>query len=163
MSILQIFKSETRRARYVGQDSKCLELGLTKVKPTLDTKRLQTVRQTVLALIKDYVANSSVVRNKIANGQWVEALNSDSSRVNPQLSKRLSDLTTIELLKLKTGMEGLAAIIESLIESPGRTFNRDYPVIIARTQAALDAMAHWSLDEKVQRLKRKLSYFQPKP
>jgi len=42
-------------------------------------------------------------------------------------------------------------MIESLIESPGRTFNPPIPQFSSHAfyDAALEAMAHWSVDEKV--------------
>ncbi len=136
---------------------KCLELGLRKIDSSQKSNYIANTRQAVEKLIGTYVADSAILRNKVAHGQWLHALNRDHTAINTNLSQQLETLDTVLLGKVKAGLDGLCAIIESLIESPDRTFHRDYWVIVADTEAKLHAMETWTLKAKVQSLQLKAS------
>jgi hypothetical protein len=137
---------------------KCLELGLRKIESSPKSSYVPNTRQAVEKLIEKYVAESALLRNKVAHGQWVRALNREHTAINKDVSQQLADLDTVQLGRVKEGLNGLCAIVESLIESPDRTFHRDYWVIVAETNAKLDDMETWTLQAKVKFLQLKTSY-----
>jgi hypothetical protein len=137
--------------------TRCLDLGLRRVESG-KSNYVPNTRQAVQRLIDRYIADSAIVRNKIAHGQWVQALNREQTAVNPDVSRQLANLTTVDLARVKTGLEGLCAIVENLIESPMRTFARDYWVIVSETEAKLKRMRGWTLEHKIAAMKRKQSY-----
>jgi hypothetical protein len=134
---------------------KCIELGLRKVKNRKRSNYIPNIDQQLKRLVKDCVVEPSLIRNKIAHGQWEIALNRQNTSVNTELTKQLSELDAVTIDIWFRAHHYLAEIIESLIESPNRSFHRDYTVKIAELDNFLRESKGWSLDEKAKLLKRK--------
>jgi len=135
--------------------SKCLELGLRHVSGSSKSNYVPNIKQKLTRIIKAYVVDPSLIRNKIAHGQWVVALNRENDAQNADLTPALDSLDVITVTIWFGVYEYLAMIIEILIESPDRTFHRDYWIEITKLESFLERAEHWSLAEKITKLKKK--------
>jgi len=130
---------------------KVVDLGLKKV----PAQRSGFAKRTILAHINTYVTEPALLRNKVAHGQWRVALNRPNTAVNAALTASMENLDIVEIDRWLGGHERLAAIIESLIVSPERTFARDYwPQLSALEQFARDSSL-WTLAAKREAFEKK--------
>lgn len=132
---------------------KCLDLALRKV-PAARSGFVPNTRQQLKRVIQDYVVRPSVIRNKIAHGQWVKPLNGSNTAVNLTIE---ADIAALDVVKVSIWFqchERLADIIESLIESP-KKFVRDYWTQTEALRNFLEESQQWSLEEKKRRLAKK--------
>jgi hypothetical protein len=132
---------------------KCIELGLRHVPGTLGYKA--NVRQRLTIIVDRYVKDPSLLRNKLAHGQWTIALNRANTAVNPATSTAMRSLTCIQVDTWFECHRRLATIMENLVGSPVRTFSRDFNFHVAELQMYLRKTAKWSVATKKQQLQRK--------
>ena len=105
---------------------KCLELGLRRVSKTPKSNYIPNIKQAVERMIAEYVQEPRVLRNKIAHGQWEIALNRKNENTNDNLTKQINGINVVLLNLWKESHQGLSNIIEALIESPDKSFHKDY-------------------------------------
>jgi len=134
---------------------KCLELGLRRVSKTPKSSYIPNIKQAVERIIKNYVQEPRVWRNKIAHGQWKISLNRENDNINDNLTNQISEINVVTLVIWKEAHQGLSNIIEALIESPDKAFHRDYWEEIVKVDEHLNKTKSWTLDEKVKKLKEK--------
>ena len=134
---------------------KCLELGLFRVSRTSKSSYIPNINKKVKEIIIEYVQEPRLLRNKIAHGQWKIALNRNNDNTNIDLTNQISNLNVVQLNVWKIAHQGLANIIEVLIESPERAFHRDYWHEISKLEAHLKETKNWSLADKIKLLKDK--------
>lgn len=153
--ILQIkaeYKSDGMEAGW----SKCIDLGLQKV--SKDPKRsnfIPNVKKQLKKIVKEYVIEPRGIRNKIAHGQWVIALNSNNNKINNDISTKIQVLDPVVIKIWFEIFKYLSEIIECLIESPNRTFHRDYWVIVNDLNEYIEKTRGWSTATKEAQLSRK--------
>lgn len=114
-------------------------------------KRLDTI----LSLVKDYIEEPSILRNKIAHGQWVNALNRENTSVNQGLTKDLDELDPIELQKRVKIHYYMGCIVRDLVQSPKAGFHRHYWTNIVNLESYINKTKNWSLESKRQALLKK--------
>ena len=134
---------------------KCLELALLKISASGKGSEIPNKRQQISRIIKAYIIEPSLLRNKLAHGQWRVALNRENNAENPEFTARLNSLDTISVSIWLEAYEFLSRIIEDLIESPNKAFRRDYWLHLSKLETFLDKAKNWSLEGKVESLKRK--------
>jgi hypothetical protein len=151
-SLKNMFKSNS----YSGWVA-CLKLVVGKI-----TSKEQSYKDNVIAdvmtLLKDYIKEPSEVRNRMAHGQWVVALNSKNTQENNSISTRIENLDIIILTKYKKSFALTALIIEDLIESPDNAhinFYQDQINMFSQEQAK---MSSWTLQGRIQKLKPKPTF-----
>jgi hypothetical protein len=133
---------------------KAVQLGLKKV-PAQRSNFAPNARQTIERLIHQYVREPALLRNKIAHGQWSTALNRTNSAINHEITAALASLNVVDIERWHGGHARLAGIVESLIESPGRTFARDYwPQLMELERYTAEAAAR-TLEDRVKALRAK--------
>ena len=134
---------------------KCIELGLRKIPNARKSNYIPNIRQKINRIVGDYVVAPSHIRNKVAHGQWKIALNRSNTAVNSDITKELVDLDIVVISKWFQVHEYLSNIVEMLIESPDRAFQRDYWMEIAKLEDFLQKSKNWNIDEKIKQLQRK--------
>lgn len=112
-------------------------------------------RQRLHRAIADFVENPSLIRNKIAHGQWRVALNNPNTDLNPQTTASLAQLDIVSIEHWFTCHELLANVVEALTESPDRAFPHGYWVFIANFEEKLRQSNLRTLTEHVAILRRK--------
>jgi hypothetical protein len=133
---------------------KCVELGLRH----LDAKRgsfKPNAKQKLEELIKAYVFDPALLRNKLAHGQWVVALNRENTALQPEITSQIGDLNVVLIDSWQRRHEILALAVETLVESPKKTFVRDWFHVVVAIEAELAKTATWTLAGHISVLKRK--------
>lgn len=118
---------------------------------------LENVTQVIDRLINQYIFDPSVLRNKIAHGQWKYALNRDNSSVNSDLTTEINNLDVVELYRRKEALMTLKSIVEDLIKSPNRAHQRDYWTYLVGLESKHQEMRSWTVQKKVHQIREKAS------
>lgn len=133
---------------------KCIDLSLRKVAGR-NSNHVPNTKQKLYSLIALYVEDPSILRNKIAHGQWKIALNRNNTQVNSAITQRVSNANSVNLFKLKKAFESLYRILEDIIESPNKAHHRDYWCHIVSFEENQLKMLPWTLEAKIQKLQFK--------
>lgn len=136
---------------------KCLELATSKINSTA-SNHIPNIVQSISRLIQDYIREPSLLRNKIAHGQWKISLNRENTAVNPEISRKIRELTVVELQRYKSAFDRLSAIIEDIIESPNKAHWKFYWDHITAFKNEQNEMSTRTLRDKVALLKAKAQY-----
>ena len=132
-----------------------ISLALGKVGDIKTNKDLNKRLNTLLSLIQSYIEEPSVLRNKIAHGQWVNALNRENTSKNEVLSTRLQQLDPVELGKRVKIHRYLGFIVRDLVQSPKAGFHNHYWTNIVNLENYITKTGMWSLESKKQLLSKK--------
>jgi hypothetical protein len=135
---------------------KCVELALTRV-DAQRSNHLPNARQRLTRLINSYIFDPSLIRNKLAHGQWCIALNRGSTAINADLTSEIQSLDVVELYRRRTALDSLSAILEDIIESPNKAHMRDYWPRLVAFESTAAVQSAWTLAAKVAALKQKAS------
>ncbi|MHA3977360.1 hypothetical protein ACW9UR_06735 [Halovulum sp. GXIMD14794] len=133
---------------------KAVELGLRH----LDAKRgsfRPNAQKKLYEVIDTHVFDPSLLRNKLAHGQWVFALNRDNDAVQDDLTRRIDELDIVKVGSWVRGHELMADTVETLIESPKNAFMRDWYHYVVDIEKALAESEQRTLEDHVARLKAK--------
>jgi hypothetical protein len=104
---------------------KCVELGLNHLDAKRGSFRPNTQKKLGTA-IDAHVFDPSLLRNKLAHGQWMVALNRDNDAVQAELTAKITDLDIVKIDGWIKGHQLLADVVEHLIETPKKAFMRDW-------------------------------------
>jgi hypothetical protein len=136
---------------------KCAELAIRRIDGA-KSNHAHNVKKKLGTLIERYIFDPSLIRNKLAHGQWSVALNSANISVNDQLTKEIREHSVIELYRRKYALEQLALILEDIIESPNKAHRRDYWTHLTKLEDKHAEMDGWTLENKIAHLFRKKSW-----
>lgn len=136
---------------------RCVELAMHSVQGA-KSNHGHNVKKRLERLIDEFIFDPSLLRNKLAHGQWCTALNRDNDAVNLDLTSEIAGLDVVVLYRRKSALQRLAAVIEDIIESPNKAHHRDYWVHLERFEEEQKEMAAWSLDKKITQLQKKAAY-----
>ena len=136
---------------------KCAELAVKRVEGAKRNHQ-PNVLQKLTAIIDEFIYDPSLIRNKLAHGQWDVALNRENTAINIALTSEIAGYTVVDFYRRRQALECLAAIIEDLVESPNRTHRRDYWTHISDLEANQRKLSNWTLEQKVAQLRIKKSY-----
>ena len=153
--ILQI-KTSTKSSIVNGW-KKCLELSTLKI-DSKASNHVPNVRKRTLELIEEYIEEPSLIRNKIAHGQWHTALNRKNTKINQELTDKINNLTVIELTRYKAAFDSLSTIIEDIIESPNHAHWKFYWDHVTKFESEQEKMAKHTISDKTALLKKKAKY-----
>ena len=67
-------------------------------------------------------ANGKRLKQKIAHGQWIVALNRENNAQNPELTQKLAMLDFVEVTKWFEVHNYLGSIVRELVQSPQNEF-----------------------------------------
>ncbi len=141
--------------------TKCADLALKRVE-SRKSNHQPNVRRKLLELIDKLIYDPSIVRNKLAHGQWLLALNRENTSINEEITKELARLSVVDLYRREHSLRSLAAIIEDIIESPNKAHPRDYWLHLSELEAKELAMSRWTIEYKLEQLLLKKSYCVPR-
>lgn len=153
--ILQI--KTCAKSSIVNGWKKCLELSTVKI-DSKSSNHVPNVRKRTLKLIEEYIEEPSLIRNKIAHGQWHTALNKKNTKINQDLTDKINNLTVIELTRYKAAFDSLSVIIEDIIESPNHAHWKFYWDHVAKFESEQEKMLKHTMADKTALLKKKANY-----
>jgi hypothetical protein len=134
---------------------RCVDVGLGRVAKGPRPNEIPNMRLRLNRLIDEFVQEPSVLRNKIAHGQWAVALNRERTAANPDVSARLQALDIVTLDRWFEVAKHLAEIIEALIESPERHFRGAYWSLVTQLEERVAEMSSWTRASRIAQLRRK--------
>ena len=102
--------------------------------------------------IDTHVFDPSLLRNKLAHGQWVVALNRDNNAVQADLTEKIVDLDLVKIMSWVKSHELVTDLVENLIESPKKAFMRDWYGVVLCLEREMEAADKRTLQEHVGRL-----------
>ncbi|HET6806906.1 MAG TPA: hypothetical protein VFH59_15840 [Frateuria sp.] len=146
-------KRQVKSAGISGGWRKAVQLSLLRINAI--NGDIPNRRQRIERLLRRYIEEPSQLRNRIAHGQWVEALNSEGTDKNIALTDALKNIDFIQIERLRAGCTALAAVIESLVESPNKAFHADYYSVLTNSEEELRVMGGYSLSGHLARLRAK--------
>lgn len=136
---------------------KAIGLGLNRVQNPRRSSYLQNIRKKLESIVKEFVFDPSLLRNKIAHGQWVVALNRENTSVNEDITKKLQEISIVDIDRWHMVLQKLVKILEELIMSPNRAFQRDYWVLVEKLGTELNRAESWTLQSRITLLQTKSS------
>ena len=92
---------------------KCAELAVRRVAGAKHNHR-PNVLQKLATMIEQFIYDPSLIRNKLAHGQWCVALNSENTAINNDLTTEMATNTVVDFYRRLHSLEHLAAILEDL-------------------------------------------------
>lgn len=150
---IKTLKFKFKTNSYLGWVN-CLKVIVNKI-----TAKNQSYKDKVIAdvttLLKNYIQEPSEVRNRMAHGQWVTALNADNTKINNDLSAKIRTLDIITLTRYKKSFSLISLIIEDLVESPNKAHINTYQEKIKKFNQEQIKMASWTLAGRINKLKPK--------
>lgn len=140
---------------------KCVELSFKKVQGK-NSSHVPNAKLKINELIGAYIFDPSLLRNKIAHGQWKVALNKNNTDVNAELTSKIRAISVIDLYRKKSAFQSLSRIIEDIIKSPNKAHHRDYWIHITQFEKSQREMELWTIENKISALKTKKSHAKSK-
>ncbi len=134
---------------------KMVDLALQKVGEWSKNSESQNRKKKLFEIIENYIKSPSVLRNKIAHGQWFHALNTDNTAENIDLTKKLAELDYVKLAKQFEVHKYLGLIIRDLVQSPKKGFHQNYWVHMTTLEEYLDKTRNWNIESKKYKLSLK--------
>jgi len=134
---------------------KCIDLALARVKAGSRSSYLPNVSLRLHRLVDEFVRRPALLRNKIAHGQWIAALNRQNDAVNREITDDLSTTDVVVIDRWCLAVTHLAAVLEACIESPNRAFRRDYWQEMTKLNEKLANSETWTRETRIATLSRK--------
>ena len=138
-------------------DSWCLmlDIAIKKVGDWTTNDDLKQKRETLRDIISEYIQKPQELRNKIAHGQWLFALNSKNTKENEDTTKRINELDVVKISIWFEVHQYLCFIIRDLIQSPKKGFHNNYWKNLTNLQQFLNRSKGWTLEKRIENLKIK--------
>lgn len=130
---------------------KCVELAFKKLNTDANLGEIANKKRTLTKIQNKYIIAPSLIRNKVAHGQWIVCLNNDCSRINTDATDEMKQLDFVKIDRLFSIYERFQQCILDLAISQ-RTHYRDYYVIITSLDEYIDSTRDWSLESKKQKI-----------
>jgi hypothetical protein len=118
----------------------------------------QNVLQKLNQLIEKFILDPSLIRNKLAHGQWRVALNRDNTAINRDITQEIASYDVVVLYRRKNALSRLAAILHDLIQSPNKAHWRDYWTHLVALESDQDMMAAMTYAQKEAQIFEKRSH-----
>lgn len=136
---------------------KCVRLSTSKIEST-GSNHVPNMIQNITRLIQSYIREPSLIRNKIAHGQWVISLNRLNTAVHNGITEKVKNLTVVDLYRYKAAFDKLSTILEDIIVSPNKAHWKFYWQHVTDFDEEQKAMSTWTLDKKIRELKEKSTH-----
>lgn len=132
-----------------------IDISLGKVGDFKKNQDLKKRRAFLKNIIKEFIEKPQLVRNKIAHGQWLHALNSPMTDENTDTSRSISALNVVEISKWFEIHQYLCFIVRDLIQSPQKAFHSNYWVNYTKLEQFVERSKSWTMEERLKDIKRK--------
>lgn len=159
--IHQILGQERIRDKWV----KCLELAFLKFNANKKGSEIPNKKQELMRLIDTYIVDPSILRNKIAHGQFDIVLNRKNENVNLELTESIQNLDFVRIMIWFKANTDIADIIEELIESPDKAHYNNYYTRYQHLSDYLLKTEDWSIDTKLNTpaMKKRIKFIEKEP
>lgn len=153
----QILRQESIQEKWL----KCLELAFLKFTHQKKNSEAPNRSLELKRIIQNYIVDPSVLRNKIAHGQFTVAMNSKGTNLNPKTTNLLEELNFVTIQRWFEINKRLASIIEDLIESPDYAHHKFYYPKYQALVTFIERSSAWTVESKLSTasLQRTTKYF----
>lgn len=147
---------KVQKERSIVDKWKCmLDIALSKVGDFKTDSDIANKRNHLLGIITTYIENPQTIRNKIAHGQWVCALNSKSTKENAATTAAVKSIDVVEISRWYTVHQYLCFIVRDLVQSNSGTFNQSFNDNYSKLDTFLIESASWTMQKRIDDIKRK--------
>lgn len=136
---------------------KCIDLAFNRIRNIANAGEIQNKRQSLTRHIDKFIIEPSQLRNKIAHGQWIVALNNDNTAINTTTTNLIADLDFVKIDILFSIYQKIGQAVEDLIESPTKAHFTDFYSHMTELEELINETQNWDLDSKIQMLKQKFT------
>ncbi len=136
---------------------KCISLAVKRIVAAHSNYKPNLIKR-LNGLIDSYIAEPSLIRNKIAHGQWVRTLNTDNTKETPDFSIKITNLDALDYIRYKAAVNHVYKIVEDIVKSPNKTHHRDFWIHISEFEKEQSVMMNWTIEDKRSMLKKKKSF-----
>jgi hypothetical protein len=133
---------------------KAVDLGLRHLDASRGSFQPNT-RLKLFRAIDAHVFDPSLLRNKLSHGQWAIALNRTNDDIHTQSTTLIRALDIVKVDGWRSCHQHLAQMIETLIESPKKSFVRDWWEAVTALDKEMERSSQKSLAEHIKTLKEK--------
>lgn len=109
------------------------------------------------SLIDEFIGEPSVIRNKLAHGQWARVLNRPNTAENVEMTEALRTLDPVIILRQQKAHQFFGFIVRDLVQSPSKGFHQHYWTNIVNLEQFLEESKDWTMATKRLLLKTKPS------
>jgi len=132
-----------------------IDIALSKVGNHTQSQDLVAKHEYLLGIVKEFIEKPQLVRNKIAHGQWLHALNSPMTGENKDTSNTISALNVVDISKWFKVHQYLCFIVRDLIQSPSKGFHNNYWKYYTELEDFVNLSRNWTLEKRIEDIKRK--------
>lgn len=133
-----------------------IDLAMNKVGDWSNNPDLMGRRNKIHEIITKYIEEPQGIRNKIAHGQWMHALNSQNTRENEEITQKINKLNVVQLTIWAEVHQLLADIIRDLVQSPQVSHHHNYWIKLTELEEYLIKSSNWTIEKRKERLLKKL-------
>ncbi|WP_426370445.1 hypothetical protein [Pseudocolwellia sp. HL-MZ7] len=112
------------------------------------SSHIPNIKQSINRLIDTYIKEPSLIRNKVAHGQWKVSLNRENDSINTEMTSKINSLDVVELYRYKVAFDKLSAIVEDIIESPNKAHWKFYWDHVSKFESEQNKMSSWTVEKK---------------
>jgi hypothetical protein len=127
-----------------------IELAFNKFKTFSKGSEIPNKKLELKKIIQKFIIDPSVIRNKIAHGQFSVALNRNNTSLNTELTQKIEDLDIVYIYRLFEINKALVSIIEDLIESPDKAHYMYYYQKYQKLEDFISKSSTWNMASKLQ-------------
>ena len=109
---------------------------------------VSNVQQKLNSLIDEFLVDPSIIRNKIAHGQWNTAFNRENTDVNVDISGKLNSLNASRIELHKDVLILIVQIVTDIVQSPNKAHMRDYWMLIQKLETKIEERKNWNVSTK---------------
>ncbi len=146
-----------KQSSIVKQWEKMLDIALNKVGDFNTDTSIAQKRTFLRSIITQYIEEPQNLRNKIAHGQWVHALNSKNTKENTSTTNKIDALNVVEISKWFSIHQYLCFIIRDLVQSDLGVFNNSFNDNYAALNNFVIESSGWTLAKRITDIKTKYS------
>ncbi|MGJ1436074.1 hypothetical protein [Sphingobacterium siyangense] len=106
-------------------------------------------KQELMRIVNNYIIDPSIIRNKIAHGQFSIAINRSGGHVNHEITQKLQELTFPKIMRMFQINKYLVEIVEDLIESPDYAHHANYYSKFQQLEKYIERSKDWSTESKL--------------
>lgn len=132
-----------------------IDLAMDKVGDWNNVNDLLNRRNELHNIVAIYIEEPQGLRNKIAHGQWVHALNNINTKENPDMTSRMNNLDVVKITIWLEIHQYLAYIIRDLVQSPQKGFHNNYWVNLVNLNDYIANSQSWTIEKRIERIRNK--------
>lgn len=130
---------------------KCFELAFKKLNTNANKGEISNKKQALNRILLQYIIGPSLMRNKIAHGQWARCLNNDCTKENQNATSEMKKMDFVQIDRYFSIYDKFQQCILDIAVSP-RTHYRDYYSIMQELQLYVNNTSTWTIETKKQQL-----------